>query len=57
MLLWLVYTSDGGRLRDRALVRLTMIDRLIEQDKVLLVRRQIQVLKLQLLRGVCRQAR
>jgi len=43
MLLILIYTSVGGRLRDRA-IRLTMIDRLIEQDKVLLMGRQIQVL-------------
>jgi hypothetical protein len=32
------------------------LDRLIEQDKVLLMRRQIQVLKVLLMRGWCRQA-
>lgn len=57
LLAGLVYTSVGGRLRGRA-VRLTMFDRLIEQDEVLLVRRQVQMLlQLQLLRGWCRQAR
>lgn len=51
-----MYTSAGGRLRDRT-VRLTAwFDRLIEQDKVLLLWRQIQMLKMQLLRGWCRQA-
>ena len=51
-----MYASVGGRLRDRA-VRLTAwFDRLIEQDKVLLLRRQIQMLKMHLLRGWCRQA-
>jgi len=43
MLLICVYTSVGGRLRDRAIM-LTKFDRLIEQDEVLLMRRQIQVL-------------
>src|SRR3954452_13282678 len=51
LLAGIVYTSVGGRLRDRAVVRLTLFDRLIEQDEVLLVRRQVQVLELQLLRG------
>jgi len=37
LLIGLVYTSVGRRLRYRALVRLTMFDRLIEQDEVLLV--------------------
>jgi hypothetical protein len=56
---WLavVYTSVGGRLRDRA-VRLTLSDRLIEQDEVLLGRQvQVLMLLLQLLRGWGRQAR
>lgn len=55
-LVGLVYTSDGGRLRDCAVARLTIFDRLIVQDKVLLGR-QIQLLLVQLLRGRCRQAR
>jgi hypothetical protein len=38
MLLVLIYTSVGGRLRDGA-TRLTLLDRLIEQDEVLLMRR------------------
>ena len=56
LLIGLIYTSVGGRLRDRA-IRLTMFDRLIEQDEVLLMGRQVQMLQLQLLRGWCRQAR
>lgn len=55
MLLSCVYTSVGGRLRGRS-VRLTWFDRLIEQDKVLLLRGQIQMLKVLLMRGWCRQA-
>ncbi len=51
------YTSVGRRLGDRA-VRLTvLLDRLIEQDKVLLMRGQVQMLEFLLLRGLCRQAR
>lgn len=53
LLIVVVYTSVGG---DRA-VRLTLFDRLIEQDEVLLVGGQIQMLELQLLRGWGRQAR
>lgn len=56
LLVGLVYTSVGRRLRDRA-IRWTLFDRLIEQDEVLLVRRQVQMLQLQLLRGWGRQAR
>jgi hypothetical protein len=53
-----IHTSVGGRLRDRAAVRLTvLLDRLIEQDEVLLMKRQIQMRKLLLMRGWCRQAR
>jgi hypothetical protein len=49
-------TSVVGRLRDGT-VRLTAwFDRLIEQDKVLLLWGQVQMLKMQLLRGWCRQA-
>ena len=55
LLVGLVYTSVGGRLRDRA-VRLTMFDRLIEQDEVLLWRQVQMGLMLQLVRGWCRQA-
>ncbi len=55
MLLICVYTSVGGRCGGTT--RLTVwFDRLIEQDKVLLLRGQIQVLKVQLMRGWCRQA-
>jgi hypothetical protein len=49
------YTSVGRSLRDRA-VKLTP-GRLIEQDEVSLMRGQIQMLELLLLRGWCRQAR
>jgi hypothetical protein len=51
MLLVWVHTSDGGRLRDAATRLTVLIDRLIEQDEVLLMWRQIQVLELLLLRG------
>jgi hypothetical protein len=33
-----------------------LLGRLIEQDKVLLMRRQVQMLEFLLLRGLCRQA-
>lgn len=45
VLLVLMLTSYGGRLRDRA-VRLMTLRWRIEQDKVLLMWRQIQMLKL-----------
>jgi hypothetical protein len=52
----LAHTSAGGRLGNRA-VRLTfLLDRLVEQDEVLLLGRQPQVLEVLLLRGLCRQA-
>jgi hypothetical protein len=37
MLLNLIYTSCGGRLLDTAIM-LTLLDRLIEQDEVLLMK-------------------
>jgi hypothetical protein len=56
VLMMVDHTSVGRRLRDRA-VRLTMLlGRLVEQDKVLLMRRQVQMLEFLLLRGLCRQA-
>lgn len=52
-----IHTSVGGRLAGWAIKLTGLLDRLIEQDKVLLMGRQIQMLKVQLLRGWCRQAR
>ena len=43
LLAGLIYTLVGRRLRDRA-IRLTMLDRLVEQDEVPLVGREIEVL-------------
>ena len=43
LLIW-VHTSDGGRLRDWATKLTVLLDRLIEQNKVLLMWRQVQVL-------------
>lgn len=55
MLLISVHNS-GGVLRDGAIM-LRVFDRLIEQDKVLLVVWQIELLKLLLMCRLCRQAR
>jgi len=54
-----VYTSLGRRLRDGAATRLRvrLPGGLIEQDEVVLIVGQVEMLKMQLLRGCCRQAR
>lgn len=52
MLLISIHTSVGGVLGSRAIRLTVLLDRLIEQDEVLL-----KVLLMQLLRGWCRQAR